>query len=115
MNASVRINRRLSAALAWMLTFSMLLATCSSKPPAPTLPTEAPTGQPTQLPPEPTATQPPATQPSTQGEKSPSGLSADPQRVEFQAEDGKKLVGYYYPSKYANAPIVILMHWVGGD
>jgi pimeloyl-ACP methyl ester carboxylesterase len=42
-------------------------------------------------------------------------LDADPQRVEFQAEDGKNLVGYYYPSMYANAPVIILMHWAGGD
>ncbi len=44
-----------------------------------------------------------------------SGLAADPVRVEFQAEDGKNLVGYYYPSKYANSPVVVLMHWAGGD
>ncbi len=44
-----------------------------------------------------------------------SNLPADPQRVEFQAEDGKNLVGYYYASKYANSPIVVLMHWAGGD
>jgi pimeloyl-ACP methyl ester carboxylesterase len=24
-------------------------------------------------------------------------------------------VGYYYPAKYAQAPVVILMHWAGGD
>jgi hypothetical protein len=44
-----------------------------------------------------------------------SGSDADPQRIEFQAEDGKKLVGYYYPSKYENAPVMILMHWSEGD
>jgi hypothetical protein len=35
--------------------------------------------------------------------------------VEFQAEDGKNLVGYYYPSKYADAELIVLMHWAGGD
>jgi pimeloyl-ACP methyl ester carboxylesterase len=35
--------------------------------------------------------------------------------VEFEAEDEAKLVGYYYPSKYAHAPVMILMHWAGGD
>lgn len=44
-----------------------------------------------------------------------SGLEADPVRVEFQAADGQNLVGYYYPSKYANSPVVVLMHWAGGD
>jgi len=44
-----------------------------------------------------------------------SNLPADPQRVEFQAEDGKNLVGYYYASKYADAPVIVLMHWAGGD
>lgn len=44
-----------------------------------------------------------------------SGFAADPVRVEFQAEDGKNLVGYYYPSKYVNSPVVVLMHWAGGD
>jgi len=44
-----------------------------------------------------------------------SGLTADPQRVEFKSGDGKNLVGYYYPSRYANSAIVILMHWGGGD
>jgi len=44
-----------------------------------------------------------------------SGLPADPVRVEFQAEDGKNLVGYYYPSKYADSPVIVFMHWAGGD
>ncbi len=45
-----------------------------------------------------------------------SGLPADPQRISFLSGDGvTSLVGYYYPSKYANAPIIILMHWAGGN
>jgi len=44
-----------------------------------------------------------------------SNLPADPEMVEFQAEDGKNLVGYYYASKYADAPVIVLMHWAGGD
>lgn len=51
----------------------------------------------------------------TSPDPEPSGLAADPVRVEFQAEDGKNLVGYYYPSKYANSPVIVLMHWAGGD
>ena len=50
-----------------------------------------------------------------QEERPLSGLNADPQRIEFQTEDGFSLVGYFYPSKYANAPVIILMHWGGGD
>jgi len=44
-----------------------------------------------------------------------SRLSSDPQRIEFQTEDGVNLMGYYYPSKFADAPVFILMHWAGGD
>jgi hypothetical protein len=43
-----------------------------------------------------------------------SELPADPVRVEFQAEDGKNLVGYYYPSRYVNSPVIVFMHWAGG-
>lgn len=67
--------------------------------------TDTPTATPTQIP-----TETPAAPPRPL-----SGLNADPQRVEFQAADGKRLVGYYYPSKYADAPLMILMHWAGGD
>jgi|SaaInl7_200m_RNA_FD_contig_51_1389402_length_1407_multi_9_in_0_out_0_2 hypothetical protein len=44
-----------------------------------------------------------------------SELPADPVRVEFQAEDGKNLVGYYYPSKYVDSTVIVFMHWAGGD
>ncbi|MBI3961488.1 MAG: hypothetical protein HY335_01965 [Deinococcus sp.] len=39
----------------------------------------------------------------------------DPQRIEFEAEDGVKLVGYYYPAAVEPAPVLVLMHWVGGS
>jgi pimeloyl-ACP methyl ester carboxylesterase len=42
-------------------------------------------------------------------------LPPDPQRIEFNAEDGIALVGYYYPAAYNPAPLVVLMHWAGGD
>jgi dienelactone hydrolase len=35
--------------------------------------------------------------------------------VEFQTEDGVTLVGYYYPAAANPAPVVVLMHWAGGD
>ncbi len=34
-------------------------------------------------------------------------------RVTFKAEDGRELVGYFYPAWKANAPIVVLMHEFG--
>jgi hypothetical protein len=42
-------------------------------------------------------------------------LPPEPQRIEFQAEDGTALVGYYYPAAVNPAPLVVLMHWAGGD
>lgn len=45
----------------------------------------------------------------------PSLTKPDPTRVEFQSADGTPLVGYYYPAAVADAPIVVLMHWAGGD
>jgi hypothetical protein len=42
-------------------------------------------------------------------------LDAAPQRIEFQAEDGKGLVGYYLPAAMNPAPAIVLMHWAGGD
>ena len=110
MNASSQTRQRIFKALAWAILLSLLIAACGtdSPPPVTKEATEPPEVIVTE-PPAPAATEPPA--PS----KSPSGLDANPQRVEFQAEDGKNLVGYYYPSKYADAPVIILMHWAGGD
>ncbi len=36
-----------------------------------------------------------------------------PTRVEFAAEDGHALVGYFYPSWQTNAPVVLLVHQYG--
>lgn len=99
--------------LSWTVLLSLLIAACGTATTvpmtdAPIVPaTDAPAA-PSVVPPTETPTELPLSQPL-------SGLAADPQRVEFQAEDGTNLVGFYYPSKYANAPIVILMHWAGGD
>jgi hypothetical protein len=49
----------------------------------------------------------PATQPPVVGPK------PEPTRVDFQASDGRALVGYYYPSTSPNAPVVVLMHMIG--
>jgi dienelactone hydrolase len=42
-------------------------------------------------------------------------LKPDSTRVEFQSADGTPLVGYYYPAAVADAPVVVLMHWAGGN
>lgn len=65
-------------------------------------PTNTPVPSPT-LPPTPTLT--PTIPP----------LPPDPQRIEFEAEDGTKLVGLYYPAAVNPAPVVVMMHWAGGD
>jgi pimeloyl-ACP methyl ester carboxylesterase len=97
----------------WSIALAILLVACSSGKNPTIVPTEPPTMSLTQPPLVPTEA--PVTEAPTVSEVPLSGLNADPQRVDFQAEDGQNLVGYYYPSKYANAPAVILMHWAGGD
>jgi hypothetical protein len=74
-----------------------------SQPPTAPADTQAPpiappTAPPTVPPPTPSPTVPP---------------KPEPTRVEFQAEDGRALVGYFYPSPYPNAPVVVLMHMMG--
>jgi len=86
----------------------------------PEIPTNTPETTPTFLPPTNTPTEPPPFDTLTAEDTSTpevilSSLPADPQRIEFQAEDGKNLVGYYYPSEYADAPVIVLMHWAGGN
>jgi hypothetical protein len=83
-------------------------------------PSDTPEPTPTLLPPTETSvplpfTDTPTPEPTAAPEILLSGLSADPQRIEFQAEDGKNLVGYYYPSKFADFPVIILMHWAVGN
>ncbi len=60
-----------------------------------------------------------ATLPGVPGGGSQSGddvcLPADPQRIEFMAEDGTELVGTYYPPFTCGVPVVILMHQFGED
>ena len=112
MNANIRTSGHVFRGLAWTVLLSLLIAACGTATPLP-VPEEA-----TDAPEIVVVTEPPTstpTEPPAAPSKPLSGLAADPQRVEFQAEDGKNLVGYYYPSKYADAPVIILMHWAGGD
>lgn len=43
------------------------------------------------------------------------GLSAARQPVQIQTTDGRTLEGYHYPSRFANVPAVVLMHWAPGS
>ena len=85
---------------------------------------KTPTAVSTSAPPaasEPPVTQPPTTQPPTataSPSPTPSGppaLPPEPQEITFQASDGQALRGYYYPAAVNPAPLVVLMHWAGGD
>ncbi|HPH97128.1 MAG TPA: hypothetical protein PKW33_11365 [Anaerolineaceae bacterium] len=85
-------------------------ATLTPLPPTSSPTSVPPTATPTLTPIPPTSTpQPEPTRPSV------TILPADGQRVEFQTEDGVTLVGYYYPASVNPAPVVVLMHWAGGD
>ncbi len=108
----------------WLVA-AVILAACSG----------APSVAPTQLE-QPIATQAPATDtispppaagvgasPSATAKSAPAGtespsaqaLPPKPQDVEFQADDGQKLQGRYYPAGASPAPLVVLMHWAPGD
>jgi predicted esterase len=62
------------------------------------------------VPPDAAATPTPQSQPGA-----PVVLPADPQEIVFQASDGRMLSGYFYPAAVSPAPVVVMMHWVGGD
>jgi dienelactone hydrolase len=44
-----------------------------------------------------------------------SNLPAEPQPVEIFTSDGRMLEGTFYPARFANAPVVVLMHWAPGS
>lgn len=95
-----------------MLCLTLFLAGCTAgaTPATASLPTHLAPAATTQAPPTPTTSPSPApTRPSLPP------LPLEPQRIEFQTEDGVTLVGYYYPAAINPAPMVVLMHWAGGD
>jgi len=79
-------------------------------------PTEIP---PTELSPSPTPAPPtetpvpPTETPTPEPELEP--LPAEPQEIQFEAEDGQALNGLYYPAAVNPAPTIVLMHWAPGD
>jgi len=71
------------------------------------VPTPEPTATPTV---EPTAE--PTIEPTSEP---PAGLPPEPQEIQFQTSDGATLMGRYYPAAQQGAPVIVLMHWAGGD
>jgi len=98
-----------------LLLFALLLASCGGGAPANPQPLDdppAPADEEAPAPvPEPTVAPEPTTVPEPDFDPQP----PDAQRMEFKASDGAALVGYYYPASVPNAPVVVLMHWAGGD
>jgi len=98
-----------------------LLAACAvpgGGSPAPT-PTEEPPSPP---PAQATDTSAPPTEEPTEETVPPTETAAlearfgpEAQRIEFKSEDGTGLVGYYYPASVDPAPLIVLMHWIGGS
>ncbi len=72
---------------------------------------------PTEIPPtreEPT-TIPPSETPQPAAEPELEALPAEAQEIIFNASDGQELTGRYYPAAVNPAPVIVLMHWAGGD
>lgn len=97
----------------FLLLFLLLLSACGSPSTGDveSPPTDAPQDSPSPVPASPTSAPPTETPPAAASEPR---LPADPQRVEFEAEDGQKLVGYYYPASVEPAPVMVMMHWADG-
>ena len=119
-----------SIALLCAAAILVALAACTSTPVSTpegeeVSPTSAaePTAAPTEVPPTEPPTEPPPTEvPPTEAPPTDTpeptslpALPAEPQRIEFEAEDGQPLVGTYYPGAINPADTVVLMHWAPGD
>ena len=88
---------------------ALILSACAPKDVATETAVVDETAVPTSPPPTATLVPPTATPTPV------SAIPAEPQRVEFQTDYGETLVGYYFPSRYDNAPVFVLQHWAGGD
>lgn len=93
-----------------VLVLAILLSGCNSNQPAATETTQ-PIAEITEDSPEPVVQDTEEAQDAPQ----PVILPADPQTIEFQADDGATLIGTYYPAAVENAPLIIMFHWARGD
>lgn len=94
----------------------VLIVGCASPQPATQAPTEESVATDTPVPASPTPVPPTSTPipPSPTSTLDPFSLSKpEPTRVEFAAEDGHALAGYFYPSWKTNAPVILLVHQYG--
>jgi hypothetical protein len=94
----------------YYLFFVILYAICTACTPtvdsiaatsSPETPQEQKTSEPIQTD-QPAATELPAVAP-------------DPQVITFTTSDGQTLTGTYYPASVNPAPVIVLMHWMGGS
>lgn len=94
------------------LIILMLVSACggNAAQPTPTFTPAVPPASPTTKPtdPPPTATPVPPTE-------TPIPKPPAPERITFTTEDGKELEGMYYAAVIQPSPIVVLVHWVGGN
>jgi pimeloyl-ACP methyl ester carboxylesterase len=106
-----------------VVSLSLALQACSGG--MGLVPTAVPTATGTPLPtatltatPIPTETPLPSVTPTATETPPPTSTpepDLSPQRVTFYAEDGRPLVGYYYPAWKPGQPVVVLMHQFDGD
>ncbi|MBI4786758.1 MAG: hypothetical protein HY782_06910 [Chloroflexi bacterium] len=87
--------------------------TATPVPPTATRVPPTPTATNTPLPP--TATFTPTRPPTPTATPTQVALAPEPRPVKFKAADGQDLDGLYYPAAVKPAPLVVLMHWGGGD
>ena len=96
--------------LVFVILFALFLAGCGGKSEDVTAPAVVPddAGQ---------ATEEAVTEPAEDVVAPPvvAGLPMEPQEITFQAADGQALSGWYYPAAVNPAPLLVIMHWVGGN
>ncbi len=112
--------KKMNRLLTLLLALGLLLAACSpsapdAPPPAAPTATAAPPTDPTEPPPTPEPAQPVEDPASGAWASQQPPLPADPQAVIINTPDDRTLNGWYYPAAVNPAPLVILMHWAGGD
>ena len=105
--------QKLFTALSWLMICSLIfISGCNVIAPPPTAtPTPAP---PTKTPVPPSPTPAPTNTPAPTATPVPA-MPAEVQTFKFKTADGVELPAKYYPSAVRNAPLVVLMHWVGAD